>query len=344
MTTGAIARTLVSRQIPKPKETVMSAIEHAAARVSAPAPTRTTSEAGLRRELGLFLGLVAVLTAALIGVALAEDVDLGDLDNASPLGQLALFGQAFVPAVAAVVARLASTGGVRGLGLRRGESRRYLTVSYTLPVLATLAAYGVVWATGAGELDPAKLAAEGPFSGASEGTGALLTAALALTLGVVPFTVLALGEEIGWRGLMAARLAERMSLPKVALWTGLAWAAFHLPLMLFIPGAVEGVPTLYAVAVFTIGLVALSYPLAWLRLRAHSVWPATIMHAAGNAAIYLVGDALTRDVGKTEWFSGETGLLLCVSSVLVAVGWWRFAGGRWAAGRPSAGLASDECA
>jgi membrane protease YdiL (CAAX protease family) len=306
----------------------MSAIEHAATRVSAPAATPRRTHASVRLELGLFLGVVALLSAALIGLVIAEDVDLGDLDNASALGQLALFGQAFVPAIAAVVARLATTGSVGGLGLRRGDSRRYLGVSYLVPVIATLAAYGVVWATGAGELDPAKLVADGPFSGASKGTGAALTAALALTVGVVPFTVLALGEEIGWRGLMAPRLAERMSLPRVALWTGIAWSVFHLPLMLFVPGAVDGVPTLYAVAVFAIGLIALSYPLAWLRLRSRSIWPATLMHAAGNAAIYFVGDPLTKDIGKTEWFSGETGFLLCVASVLVAIGWWRVATGR----------------
>jgi uncharacterized protein len=137
--------------------------------------------------------------------------------------------------------------------------------------------------------------------------------------------VLALGEEIGWRGLLAARLAERMSLGRVALWTGLAWSAFHLPLMLFIPGAVEGVPVGYAVAVFAIGLIALSYPMAWLRVRSRSVWPATLMHAAGNAAIYLVGDPLTRDTGDTEWFAGETGFLLAATSVVMALVWWRCA-------------------
>jgi membrane protease YdiL (CAAX protease family) len=284
---------------------------------------RESSNPSVRHELALFLSITAVLTALGVGIAIAEGVDLSDLDHASGLGQLALFSQAFAPGVAALVTRRVTTGSFRGLGLRLGRSRGYLRLSYAVPVGVVAVAYGILWATGAGEVDPGKLAADGPFEGGSE-AGAPAAAALGLTLGVVPFLVLALGEEIGWRGLMSDRLSEVTTLPRTALWTGIAWTAFHLPLMLFVAGAVEGVPVAYGVAVFGLSLVALSYPLAWLRQRSRSIWPATLMHAAGNAALYLVADPLTREVAQTPWLGGETGALLPAVTVAAALGWWWF--------------------
>jgi membrane protease YdiL (CAAX protease family) len=280
----------------------MSAIDAVAHRASA--------SQEVAREIGLFLAIVALLTAACMSVALSQDVDIGDLEGSSALGQAALYSQAFMPAVAALAARRILTGGFAGLGLRRGAARRYLAVSYAVPVATVAVAYAAVWAGGAGSLD----------------AGEAALAPLALTLGMIPFGALALGEEIGWRGLMAARLLEVTSLPRTALLTGLAWTAFHLPLMLLVPGAVEGVPMGYAVAMFGIGTIALSYPLAWLQLRSGSVWPATVMHAAMNVALYLVADPLTSDADP--WLAGESGALLAISTVAAAAIWFRMAGRR----------------
>jgi membrane protease YdiL (CAAX protease family) len=263
---------------------------------------------GAVRELTLFLSIVAVLTGALIAVVVAEDVNVAHLDDASALGQLALFGQAFVPGIAAIAVGFLSGRRLHGLGLRPRGLRRYALVSYLIPLAYTGAAYAVLWGSGAGAFD---------------GGGDVGAAVLGLTAGVIPFTLLALGEEVGWRGLMTARLAEVTSLPVNALLTGLAWTAFHLPLMVLVPGAVEDVPVAYAVATFAISSVALSYPMAWLRLRTGSIWPAALMHAAGNAAMYLAAEPLTRETADTAWFGGETGILLPLATVAVAIAWWR---------------------
>ncbi len=278
----------------------------------------------VRREIAIFLALTAALTAASIAVAVSQGVDVTRLGDAPLVGQVALFGQAFYPGLAAVAARLVTAGTLRGLGWGWGwgSTRPYLALSYALPLAYCAVAYGPVWASGLAGFDPGRLAAGLPLAGVPEGVAALGAALLALTVGVVPFLVLSLGEEIGWRGLMVPRLAEVMPLPRVALWSGLAWASFHAPLMLFIPGAVHGVPVPYAVACFAVTGVALSYPLAWLRLKSRSVWPAVVLHASHNAAVYLVCDPLTADSGSTAFFAGETGAGLALACASVAALWW----------------------
>lgn len=277
-----------------------------------------------RREIAIFLALTAVLTAASIAVAVSQGVDVTRLGEAPLIGQIALFGQAFYPGIAAIVARLMTAGTLRGLGWGWGATRRYLTPSYALPLAYCGVAYGIAWATGLAGWDPEGLAAGLPLAGVPEGVAAIGAALLALTVGMVPFLVLSLGEEIGWRGLMVPRLAEVMPLPKVALCSGLAWASFHLPLMLFVAGAVEGVPIFYAVACLAVTGVALSYPLAWLRLKSRSVWPAVVLHASHNAAVYLVCDPLTTDAGNAAFFAGETGAGLAVAAVSVAGLLWLY--------------------
>jgi membrane protease YdiL (CAAX protease family) len=288
-----------------------------------------TQRTSIIREIGLFLLLTALLEAGLVGVVLAEDVSMTAIDDASALGQAALFGQAFAPGIAGLAARLICTGSVRGLGLGRGRDRRLTALAYLVPIAYTLVAYALLFAVGAGELDPASLAKHGPIADAPAGVGALAAAALALTLGMVPLTILALGEEIGWRGLMTRRLAEVMPLPRVVLWTGLAWSAFHLPLLLLVPGAVEGAPKAYAIALFTVGLLAISYPMAWLTIRTGSIWPATVMHAAMNAALYMVAEPLTKRTGEaTDWLARDTGALLVLATVAAAAAWWSRTSGR----------------
>ena len=87
------------------------------------------------------------------------------------------------------------------------------------------------------------------------------------------------GEEVGWRGYLLPRLAERTGLAVASLIVGAIWAAWHLPLF-FAPGADtygQSFP-LYAAQV-----TAYSVLLAWLYWRTGgSLLLTMIMHAALN--------------------------------------------------------------
>src|SRR5690606_40418988 len=47
------------------------------------------------------------------------------------------------------------------------------------------------------------------------------------SIGLMVDTVAAMGEEIGWRGLLLPELGRRMSWPAAALVTGAIWAVWH---------------------------------------------------------------------------------------------------------------------
>jgi uncharacterized protein len=279
--------------------------------------------ADARREITIFGIIVAALVPISIAIAVSQGVDVRRIDEAPLLGQLALYGMAFYPGLAAIIARLAPARTVRGLGWGWGDSRRYLGISYVLPLAYTALAYGIVWATGLGRFDATMLAAGSPMDEPAV-VAPFIAAVFSLTVGVLPFVLLAAGEDVGWQGLLAARLAETMPPARVALWVGLAWTAFHLPLMLFVPGGIAaGVPAPYAIGTFLVGTLAMTVPMVWLRLRARSIWPAVLLHATHNAAIYLVAEPSTVDTGMTAWFAGESGIVLTLTTVAVVALWWR---------------------
>ena len=83
--------------------------------------------------------------------------------------------------------------------------------------------------------------------------------------------VLALFEEIGWRGFLVPSLARLVSGRRVVVLSGLAWAAFHYPLLLLVPGGNHGLPEWYGVLMFTLVILAANVSYVWLRMRSGSL-------------------------------------------------------------------------
>jgi len=269
-------------------------------------------------EVGAFLAIAAMLSIGSSAGAAALGADLRHLEEASPAAQTLLFGAAFIPVVAAVAARWLTGQRVRGAawGWRRPAASAVAS-AWLAPLAYAGAAGALVWVLGLGSFVPSELA--------PSGLGALGLAIAAVTAGAVPFAALALGEELAWRGTFAARMSQLTTPFRAALATGVLWSLFHWPMMLLVPGAVEGAPTAWAVACFTVAITASSFPLHRLWMRTGSVWPAVVFHAAHNAAVYFVTDPLTGERSVTAWFAGETGLALAVTTVAAAVVLWR----RW---------------
>lgn len=266
--------------------------------------------ASARREITVFLLTVAALMVASTAIGVSEHVDVGHIEDASPLGQAVMYGQAFFPLLGAVVARLVATGGLRrpDWGFRR-TSWRSIGIAWAYLLGTTLVGGGAVWAAGLAGF-------------ATDKIGAMLP--LGLTVLVLPYVVLAIGEDIGWRGLLVARLATIAGPRTVVLVSSLAWAVFHWPLMIFLGGTPAGVATWWSVTVFTVFTLGLGALLANMQLR-WGLWPGVVAHAVGNAAMYHVLEPLTREKSLTGWFSGETGLIPAIVAVLGAVIWWRYA-------------------
>ncbi|MGY1605084.1 CPBP family glutamic-type intramembrane protease [Geodermatophilus sp. SYSU D00815] len=273
---------------------------------TAPAPPGRTPSPW--KEVGVFLGTTAALIATTTGIAVAHDADVRRVDEAPPLVQALLFGQALIPLLAAVVARLA-TGGLRrpGWGFRRPSWRSLLT-AWLWGLLTTLAGGALVWLTGVGGF---------------RDEGLDVQVLLGLTVLTVPYVLLALAEDVGWRGVLVQRLATVCGPRTVVLVSGIPWALFHWGLVLFLGGTPAGVPTWWALLCFTVGTVAFGAVLASMQLR-WGIWPGVVAHAAVNAVLYHVLDPLTGDTGRTNWFATESGLFGTLALVAGAALWLRF--------------------
>jgi membrane protease YdiL (CAAX protease family) len=90
----------------------------------------------------------------------------------------------------------------------------------------------------------------------------------------------AFGEEIVHRGILLPLLVQRYRLHRAVFFTGLIWAAGHLPLDAY---GSSSVPQVFlAVLRRFLMCMAMNYVLAWMTLRANSVIPAGLAHTLSN--------------------------------------------------------------
>jgi uncharacterized protein len=239
---------------------------------------------------------------------------------AGKMKMLPVFGLMWCPGVAALIVRLVEQRNLRGIGWGWGATR-WQALSFVLPPAMALAVYGLVWLTGIGGFSEEALTA----SLAREiGRTIPLPVILALlaTVGFLPSAVTALGEEIGWRGLLVPELAKITSFTNTAWISGILWSVYHFPLILF-SDYTSGAPRWYALLLFTFMVIASSFVFAWLRLKSGSVWTAVILHASHNLFIQEIFDPLTTDQGITEYVTTEFGLGLTLAYAAGAWYFWR---------------------
>jgi membrane protease YdiL (CAAX protease family) len=208
------------------------------------------------------------------------------------------------PGIAALVTRLIYQRNLRGQGWGWGGTRWQL-LSYFLPMGYAAVAYSAVWAAGLGGI--------GTFE------PNLLTF---VVIGTVQSCFSALGEELGWRGLLVPELAKLTDFTRTALISGAVWALWHTPLILFADYN-AGTSTVYATLCFVVMVMGISFAFAWLRLRSGSVWTAMFMHASHNLWIQGFFDRVTVNTGRTLWYTTEFGVALASVAVLVALLFWR---------------------
>lgn len=265
-----------------------------------------TAEQDAKKRIRTYLIAVFALSTPFYVVSIIANAN-GDA-TASFGGDLAILGLMWMPAVAALVTTLIYQRNVRGLGWSPGKVK-YLALGYLLPIVYAAVAYGFVWVSGLGAYDGASAVEKGGLA------GFLISA---LTLGVLQSALLALGEEIGWRGLLVPQMARITTVSRTALITGLIWGLWHVPLILF-GGYNAGTPWWYALLCFTVLIVGMNFAFTWLRLASGSIWPTVLMHASHNLIIQGVFDKLTADTGSTAFFTGEFGLVLALLGIVVAI-------------------------
>ena len=210
------------------------------------------------------------------------------------------------PGISALITRLIFQRNVRGEGWAWAPSR-YELAGYALPIAYAACAYAAVWIFDFGGVD----------------LGRFKTNAFRfVTLGLALNLAFALGEELGWRGFLVPKLAERLSFTGTAIVSGIIWASWHMPLIIFADYN-GGTPTLYSIACFAVMVVGISVPLAWLRLRSGSLWPAALLHASHNLFIQGFFDVVTVDTGPTKYLLSEFGAVLALAAAITGWMFWR---------------------
>lgn len=231
-----------------------------------------------------------------------------------------LIGPAFMwtPGLAALATCWLMRRRVAGLPWR-WPAARYAWLGYAIPVGYALAAYLPLWATG---LAPAQFATFDAAARAALGLGpgiaTLAAILLVATIGVVRAAAGALGEEIGWRGLLVPALAERLSFAGIALVNGFVWFAWHIPSILFTDYN-AGAPIPFTLACFGVGTVAMGGIAAWLSLRSGSLWPAVLLHASHNAWTEALLDRMTVANARTAYWATEFGIGINATTIVALV-------------------------
>jgi membrane protease YdiL (CAAX protease family) len=209
---------------------------------------------------------------------------------------------------------------VRTLGWH-WPKKRWLMLSYFLPLLYATPVYLVTWIavdksfaldsfmeSVAGSYNLAQWKVFGTF---------VVGMPLLLTVGMLSGLVWALGEELGWRGFLFPRLMSRYGFNGACLISGLAWAVWHYPGLIW--GHYNaGTNVAFELACFTLMVVALAFVMGWLRCRSHSVWPCALLHASHNLMVQAIFDPLTSNTGLARYATTEFGLGLVVTTAITA--------------------------
>ena len=233
-------------------------------------------------------------------------------------------GSMWSPALAAFATKVLFGESVRDLPWRWGPAR-YVWLGYLIPIAYALPVYLIAWLTNLGGFYDAKFleqtAAQFGWANFPRAISFLLFVLLTGSLGLVGKLSRALGEEIGWRGFLVPELAKVVGFPAIGLISGLMWAVYHYPVLLFADYNAGG-PAWYGLSCFTFMVIASSYIMAWLTLRSGSLWPAALFHASHNLFIQSILTPLTTDTGPTKYIIDEFGIGLVIATAIAAAIVW----------------------
>ena len=271
----------------------------------------------------LYTFLVLVTAFATIGYAVA--IAMGD-DNRA--GGVVLVQ--FAPLVAAFITKFVFQRNLRGLGWGWGKTR-YQAAAYGLAFMLPLVTFSLVWLFGFGGFYDVAFITEAQ-TGIADKLGLNISSPWGVMLFLVAFggtvgmlaALGGIGEEMGWRGFLVPELYKHYDFTKTAVFSGVIWAIYHWPLLIFLMAPRLGVSPLPMLVISLVAGIGLSTIMAWLRLRSGSVWTAVIFHMALNVNTQGFFQNLTTETSwLTHYISGEHGLMLALVSAAFGLWFWR---------------------
>ena len=191
---------------------------------------------------------------------------------------------------------------------------KYYRMAYFIPFLVAASVYGFIWLTSLGGFSASlSLPPFIKFFGV-ESNSLPIDLLIYGTFGILFASFFTLGEELGWRGLLVPELIKITTFNRTALITGLIWAGWHYPLIIFVGLNVQGTSLIYSLCVFTITVILFSYIFTWIRLKSGSLWPVVLLHATTDIFSDNIFGALTVNYAITPYMT-SLGLIIAYGAV-----------------------------
>lgn len=185
----------------------------------------------------------------------------------------------------------------------------YILAAIIIPLIYLGVSYGIYWLIDKDSLNEQVYTV--PFF------KVLLSLLITFLLSLLPSSLAALGEEIGWRGFLLPKISGIWNVKIAVILSGAIWAIWHFPLIL--AGLYQtGTPVWYQLPMFTVELIAITGILAFLRIKSDSIWPAVIFHACHNIFDQSIFTPLTTGE-RRAYYAGETGIITIIALIIVLI-------------------------
>jgi membrane protease YdiL (CAAX protease family) len=241
-----------------------------------------------RRGVLWFLGITFAVTYAIELALIAAGFRIEPGKVPLVVGQYVILLVMWVPAVATfITTRWVTREGMGGTMLRFGSWKPYVAMLVVVP-LCFAVIYGLTWALGLAEPDwqlnglYEMMRSYGTDMSAAPAPSLVLLALLvgSVTFGPIINSVIALGEEVGWRGYLLPKLVP-LGMPAAHLVSGVIWGLWHAPIVLVgfnYPGrplaGVVGMCCLTTAIGITLNVLTLRYRSSLLAAWIHGVFNA----------------------------------------------------------------------
>ena len=149
-------------------------------------------------------------------------------------------------------------------------------------------------------------------------SGSVAMLVLDILIGFVISTILALCEEVGWRGYMLPRM-QGFSVISAMLIVGFLHGVWHMPILLTTDYYHSTGNPWFVAPLFLITVTLAGIFYGFLRLWTASVWPVAIAHAAANTAWNVSSKvSQTKSPAVLEYVGGESGIIMIAGLVIIS--------------------------
>lgn len=233
-------------------------------------------------------------------------------------------GLMWCPAIAAIITLKLKRLPISSINWQWGNWK-YIRLSYFVPALCVLITYLLIWLFTLGGLPNEEIVLEWAKELGLIGIGSLkpvfavIVGILLLgTVGVIRAMATTLGEEIGWRGFFIYELRKVLSFTGVSIFSGIVWASWHWPLIVY-----YGDNVILELTTFFIVIISMSFIMTYYTFKSKSLWPAVIFHAVSNVFVQKIFPPLTVKIEGTVHWLGETGIMFAIVTFVFGFYFWR---------------------